>query len=261
MGNAFSLKNKRAVITGGLGLIGKEIVKSFLEADSETIILDINDRSGEKFISELREKNEKVFFEHFDITDFDKISEGIEWLEQKFGKKIDVWVNNAYPRTDDWRDKLEDITIESWRKNIDMHLNSYCICSNEIAKRMAQRGKGSIINVSSIQGVVAPDFGIYEGTDMTSPAAYTAIKGGILMYSKYLASYYGRYNVRVNVICPGGVFNNQPKEFLERYNNKTLLGRIARPEEIAKPIVFLASDAASYITGAVLMVDGGWTAI
>lgn len=260
MNNAFSLKGKRAVITGGLGLIGTEIAKGFLEAGSEIIILDINDKLGRKFVRELRTENKKFFFEHFDITNLDEIAKGIERLEQKFGA-IDIWVNNAYPRTTDWGNKLEKVRIESWRKNIDMQLNSYCICSNEIAKRMAQRCKGSIINISSIQGVVAPDFSIYEGTDMTSPAAYTAIKGGVLMYSKYLASYYGKYNVRVNVICPGGVFNNQPKEFLERYNKKTLLGRMAKPEEIAKPIVFLASDAASYITGAVLIVDGGWTTI
>ena len=250
MKNIFSLKNKLAVVTGGSGLIGKAILKTFAELKCEIINLDKNNTSDKNLIH----------FQYFDITDLENLAGNIKGIEDKFGP-IDIWVNNAYPRTEDWGNKLEDVTVDSWRKNIDMHLNSYCIASNEIAKRMAKRGKGVIINVSSIQGVVAPDFSIYEGTNMTSPAAYTAIKGGILMYSKYLASYYGNKNVRVNVVCPGGVYNNQPEMFLERYNKKTLLGRMAQPEEIAEPIAFLASEASSYITGAVLMIDGGWSAI
>jgi len=260
MDNLFSLKNKRAIVTGGLGLIGKAIAINLFKTGSETIILDINDELGSEFINKVNSSNNKVFFEYFDITKLEEISRNIAKIEKKYGS-IDIWINSAYPRTLDWGNKLEDISIESWRKNIDMQLNSYCICSNEIAKRMAKRKSGSIINVSSIQGVIAPDFSIYEGLNMTSPPAYTAIKAGILSYSRYLASYYGKHNVRVNVVCPGGVLNNQPEQFIEKYNKKTLLGRMAEPEEIAKPIIFLASDAASYITGAVLMIDGGWTTI
>lgn len=258
MSKFLKLKNKKVVVTGSLGLIGKAIVKSFAEELANVIILDIDDKKGHQFASEFKKKN--VYYEHFDITDLGNVKKNIASLEKKYGK-IDIWINNAYPRTKDWGNKLEDVTVESWRKNIDMQLNSYCICSNEIAKKMAKRKKGSIINISSIQGITAPDFSIYKGTNITSPPAYTAIKAGILMYSKYLASYYGKQNVRVNVICPGGVLYNQPEQFLKRYGKKTLLGRMANPDEIAKPIVFLASDAASYITGAVLMVDGGWTAI
>jgi NAD(P)-dependent dehydrogenase (short-subunit alcohol dehydrogenase family) len=119
----------------------------------------------------------------------------------------------------------------------------------------------SIINVSSIYGVVAPDFEIYSGTDMTSAAPYSAIKAGIINFSRYAASYYGKYGIRVNSICPGGVFDNQNKIFIENYSKRTPLGRLAKTAEIAAPILFLASDAASYITGATVMVDGGWTCI
>ncbi len=119
-----------------------------------------------------------------------------------------------------------------------------------------------IINVGSLYGVRAPDFRIYEGeAEITTPASYSAIKGGVAVYSKYLAGYYAPQNVRVNVVCPGGVFNYQPESFVEKYSKKTSLGRMAKPEEVAGPITFLASDAASYITGVVLMVDGGWNAI
>lgn len=260
MCNLFSLKNKRAVVTGGLGLIGKAVVMNLFKTGSETIILDINDEFGKEFVNKINSTSDRLFYEHFDITKLEDISRNIAKIEKKYGF-VDIWINSAYPRTRDWGNKLENISLESWRKNIDMQLNSYCICSNEIAKRMAKRKYGSIINVSSIHGVIAPDFSIYKGLNMTSAPAYTAIKGGVLSYSRYLASYYGKYNIRVNIVCPGGVFNNQSKQFIEKYNKRNLLGRMAEPEEIAKPIVFLASDAASYITGAVLMIDGGWTTI
>jgi len=256
--NDFSGQN--VVVTGGTGLLGTEIVKCFAAHNARTIIADINEGIAESLSKEIKASGGNANFITFDISELEVLSENITRIERAFGE-VDVWVNNAYPRTDDWSLKLEDVSVESWRKNIDMHLNSYCICSNEIAKRMARRKRGAIVNVGSIQSLVAPDFSIYEGTDMTSPAAYTAIKGGIATYSKYLASYYGKDNVRVNVVCPGGIFNNQSETFVERYSGRTLLGRMAKPEEIAAVIVFVSSGAASYMTGSVVVVDGGLTAI
>jgi len=125
---------------------------------------------------------------------------------------------------------------------------------------MKQNGGGSIINLASTYGVVAPDFSIYEGTAMTMPAAYSAIKGGIITFTKYLAIYYAPYKVRVNAISPGGVFDNQDPSFVEHYGKRTPLGRMARPAEIVGGAVYLASDASSYVTGHNLMIDGGWTA-
>ena len=256
----FNFHGKKVVVTGGVGLLGCEIVKCFATFNAHVIISDVNKADSIKLAEEIRKNNGDAEFYWFDQSNVAKIPEMIGGMENKYGA-IDVWVNNAYPHTVDWGNKLEDMSIESWQKNVDMHLNSYCICANEIAKRMAKRNQGVIINVGSIQSLVAPDFSIYEGTEMTSPAAYTAIKGGILMYSKYLASYFGKYNIRVNVVCPGGINNSQPEEFVDRYNKKTLLGRMAYPNDIAPAVMFLASDAASYITGAVLAVDGGLTAI
>jgi NAD(P)-dependent dehydrogenase (short-subunit alcohol dehydrogenase family) len=124
---------------------------------------------------------------------------------------------------------------------------------------MRKQEQGVILNFSSIYGVVGPNFNIYEGTEMTMPAAYSAIKGGIVNFTRYLAAYYGKYNIRVNCISPGGVSDNQNENFIKEYNKLTPLGRMAMPDEIAKAALFLISDESSFITGHNLIVDGGWT--
>ena len=174
---------------------------------------------------------------------------------------MDVWVNCAYPRTDDWGNVVEKLSLDSWKKNVDMHLNGTAWLNRSVALIMKEQRSGSIINMSSIYGVVGNDFTVYDGTDMTSPMAYSAIKGGINSLTRYLASYFGPFNVRVNSVCPGGVFNHQAPAFVKSYSNKTPLKRMGKPDEIAAVVLFLASDAASYITGSNIMVDGGWTAI
>ena len=132
--------------------------------------------------------------------------------------------------------------------------------ARDVAELMKVNGvKGNIITVGSIYGMVGPDFGVYSGTEMTMPAAYSAIKGGIINYSRYLATYYGDAGIRVNCICPGGVYNNQDSEFVRKYSERTPLGRMAKPEEIASSVLFLASDASSYVHGETFLVDGGWT--
>src|SRR3546814_18777232 len=181
------------------------------------------------------------------------------WVAQGYAG---IWVNAAYPRTADWATSRQDVfDAKSWRTNVDLQMNSYCLLSAAVAAAMAQRGSGSIVNVASIYGVVGPDFTIYEGLEMTTPPAYSAIKGGIIGYTRYLASFYAARGVRVNAVAPGGVMNNQPSAFAGNYARRTPMGRMAEAADIAWPVVFLASDAASYITGVVLPIDGGWTAI
>lgn len=253
----FSLKKQTVFVTGGMGLIGREIVHALMQAEGNVVILDVNDEVGEKFKHELKKSGYLVNYEHFDVTDLKKIDKRVDGLHKKYGR-IDVWVNAAYPRTSDWGDKLENVNIISWQKNIEIHMNSYCWISRKVCLIMKkQKNGGSLINFGSIYGVVAPDFNIYKGTDMTTPAAYAAIKGGIINFTRYLASYFGKYNVRVNNICPGGVYNKQNKQFIDNYSRKTPLSRLGKPEEIATATLFLASDASSYVTGATIMVDGG----
>lgn len=255
----FRLDGKNAVVTGGAGLLGKEAVTALAQAGAYVIIADVDDTKGISFAADLTACGLKVGYFHFDITDITGIKENMEKIVKKYGV-IDIWVNMAYPRTKDWGAKVEDIKPESWQKNVDMHLNSYSLSSKYAAEIMKAKG-GSIINFSSIYGVVGADFSVYEGTPMTMPMAYSAIKAGIINVGRYLASYFGKYDVRVNTVCPGGIFDNQNPIFVDNYSKRTPLGRMARPDEIASIVVFLASEASSYITGVVIIVDGGWTAI
>ena len=126
---------------------------------------------------------------------------------------------------------------------------------------MKNKNHGSIVNMASVYGIVGPDFSVYEGTEMTMPAAYAAIKGGIVNFTRYLSSYFGKNNIRVNAVSPGGVFNNQPNQFVENYIRKVPLQRMAKPDDISPAVVFLLSDDSSYITGQNIAIDGGWTAI
>ena len=250
----FSLKGKTAFVTGGLGLIGSEISKGLVDAGAKVVIL------GKQSKRKTTHIGENVSYEMFDVSDLRKIDKKIDELNKKY-KRIDIWVNSAYPRTPDWGNNVEKLKLSSWQKNVDMHLNSYSWISRKVCLLMKKRKSGSLINISSIFGVVGNDFMVYKGTKLTSPMAYSAIKGGIVNLTRYLASYFGKYNIRVNTVCPGGIFDNQNKRFVENYSDKTPLKRMGNPQEVASAVLFLASDAASYITGATIMVDGGWTAI
>ena len=244
----FSIKNKIIVVTGGNGLLGKKMVSNFRGNGAIAISVDI------KF--DKQDKDDFVM----DITNQDSVKNVVNLILTKYNK-IDGWVNNAYPRTSDWGNKFENIQLDSWRKNVDMHLNGYFICCQVVLEQMKKQGFGSLINMSSIYGQIAPDFTIYEGTEMTMPAAYSAIKGGINNFTRYLASYYGKYQIRINTISPGGIFDNQPESFVNSYNSKVPLKRMGNPEDIVSAVFYLLTDESSYITGHNLVVDGGWSII
>lgn len=244
------LNNKNVIVTGGDGLLGQAMVKEINAQGGRAIIADIN---GTTDLSKNRIQ--------LDITDEASIK---SLFATSLAQKITIhgWVNNAYPRTSDWGNKFEDISFPSWQKNVDLQLNSYFLCAQYVLQYMRTEGvKGSLINLGSIYGSVGPDFSIYDGTEMTMPAGYAAIKGGIANLGRYLASYYGPHGIRVNTVSPGGIFNHQAADFVAAYERKTPLGRMGKPEDIAPAIAFLLSDKASYITGQNLLIDGGWTAI
>jgi NAD(P)-dependent dehydrogenase (short-subunit alcohol dehydrogenase family) len=244
-----NLKHKIIVVTGGSGLIGKAILADIKLHGAIGINAEINlaDDINNGVVG-------------CDVTKQISIENAIEKILNTYGT-IDGWVNNAYPRTTDWGNKFEKIAVDSWAKNVDMQLNSIFTTCQAVSKIMTKQQKGSIVNISSIYGVVGPDFSIYDGTEMTMPAAYSAIKGGVVNFTRYLASYIGRSGVRVNCVSPGGIFDKQNSNFVNNYAKKVPLGRMGLPEDIAPSVSFLLSDASSYITGHNLIVDGGWTAI
>jgi NAD(P)-dependent dehydrogenase (short-subunit alcohol dehydrogenase family) len=244
-----SLKGKIIIVTGGNGLLGKELIGKINETGGFSINLDIN-----------HETTDDLSLIKCDITKTSDVISAIEKIVIKY-KKIDCLVNNAYPRTKDWGLKFEDIPIESWKLNVDFQLNSYFFISQTVSKQMLLSNSGSIVNIASIYGVVGPDFNIYEGTSMTMPAAYSAIKGGLISFTKYLASYLGPNNIRVNAVSPGGIFDNQNPIFVNNYNNKVPLRRMGNPDDIIPAIIFLLSEDAKYITGQNLIIDGGFTSI
>ncbi len=244
------LDGKVIIVIGSNGLIGKEVIKKLDASNCKIIEADINS-----------EVPSKRFFK-LDIANNNSIDELIKHAMDLYGR-IDGLVNLAYPRTKDWGLKFENIPFSSWRENVDLQLNSNFYLIQKVIEIMKKQKSGSIVNIASIYGVVGNDFSLYEEFGGTSPAAYSAIKGAIINLTRYLASYYGSYNVRVNCVSPGGVLDEEKQNpsFIERYSAKSPMKRLGRPDEMAGPIKFLLSEDSSYITGHNLLVDGGWTAI
>jgi NAD(P)-dependent dehydrogenase (short-subunit alcohol dehydrogenase family) len=243
-----SLRDKIIIVTGGSGLLGKEIIKDLEAKGAIAINADIS------VTTDFQKKTMNV-----DITSTESIVKAIKLVTDFYGR-IDGLVNNAYPRTKDWGTKFEDITYDSWQKNVDMQMNTTFLFIQKIIPELLKT-KGSIVNMTSIYGVVGNDLTIYENTNIQTAAPYSAIKGGVINFSRYLASYYGRQGVRVNCVSPGGIFDNQHEVFVSNYENKVPMGRMGNPDDIAPAVSFLLSNEAKYITGQNLIVDGGWTAI
>ncbi|MDD5005752.1 MAG: SDR family oxidoreductase [Candidatus Omnitrophica bacterium] len=257
----FILKNKVVFVTGGAGLIGSEISIALSCAGADTVILDTNSKKGLSLQNQILKSGHKASYEYFDISKLESLEKNMDKLLKKY-KTMDAWINAAYPKTNDWGNSIEKVRLSSWRKNVDMHLNSYSWTSRYAALIMKKnKTKGTIVNLGSIYGVQGSDFNLYEGTPMTSPMAYAAIKGGIVNLARYMAAYFGKYGIRINTVCPGGIFNKQNGRFVRNYNKRVPLGRMCKPEEVASVVLFLTSDASSYITGATIMVDGGLTVV
>jgi len=263
----FSLKNKTAIVTGALGLIGKEHCRALTEAGANVVVADIDEQKCEMLAKSL--STESIGF-NMDVTKPESIKSVRDKVLEKFGH-IDVLVNNAAindmfenPKAASEQSKFENYPLELWQKSVDVNLTGVFLCSQILGFEMAKQKSGSIINIASTYGITAPDQSLYKQKDGTQsfykPPAYSATKGAVIMFTKYLAAYWGKNSVRVNTLTPGGVENNQDEFFIEKYAAKTPLGRMAKPSDYKGALIFLASDASSYMTGADLVVDGGWTA-
>ena len=264
--NIFSLKNKVAVVTGAVGLIGKQHCYALSEAGANIVVCDIDKNKCEQLAKELNTKSIGI---ETDITKPESVKNLKEKILNEFGK-IDILVNNAAindmfenPLMAAELSMFENYPLDMWQKSIDVNLTGTFLCSQILGNEMAKTGKGSIINIASTYGIVAPDQSIYKRKDGSQSfyksAAYPVTKGAVISFTKFLAAYWGNKGVRVNTLSPGGVENNQDEFFIENYSAKTILGRMAKPTDYKGAIIFLSSDASEYMTGANLIVDGGWT--
>lgn len=263
----FSLKNKVAIVTGALGLIGKNHCKALVEAGANVIVCDLNQTECNKFAASLPKKSIGI---SADITNKESVIELKTKALNEFGE-IDILVNNAAindmfenPQAAVEQSKFENYPLEMWKKSLDVNVTGMFLCSQVIGSEMAEQNNGSIINIASTYGIVAPDQSLYINQDGTQSfyksAAYPVTKGAVISFTKFLAAYWGSKNVRVNTLSPGGVENNQDDYFIDNYSKRTPLKRMAQPDDYKGALIFLASDASNYMTGANLVVDGGWTA-
>jgi NAD(P)-dependent dehydrogenase (short-subunit alcohol dehydrogenase family) len=263
----FSLREKVAVVTGALGLLGKQHCHALAEAGASVVVSDLNEIECAKFASSLPGLALGI---SADITHKKSVKDLKEKILSNYGK-IDILVNNAAindkfedPLTAIEESKFENYPVEIFKKSLDVNVTGMFLCSQVLGTEMAKRGYGSIINVASTYGIVAPDQSIYinEKGEQTfyKSAAYPVTKGAVISFTRFLAAYWGNRGVRVNTLTPGGVEDNQDEFFVKNYSAKTPLGRMAHPNDYKGALIFLASDASSYMTGANLIVDGGWTA-
>jgi NAD(P)-dependent dehydrogenase (short-subunit alcohol dehydrogenase family) len=262
----FKLDGKTAIVTGALGLLGKEHCRALSEAGANVIVCDILGRECEDFAKELPCESLGL---SMDISNRDSVINCKNVILSSFGK-IDILVNNAAindmvenPLSASEESKFENYPVELFRKVLDVNVTGMFICSQVFGSVMANNRMGSIINISSTYGITAPDQSLYIKPDGSraffKSAAYPTAKSAVLGFTRFLAAYWGKNGVRVNALSPGGVENGQEDYFVHNYTKRTPIGRMALKTDYKGAIVFLASDASSYMTGANLVVDGGWT--
>jgi len=254
------LKDKVVVVTGGAGLIGQEFVRAVIEQNGIAIIADINKNEGQRVSNELSDKlkSNKIDFFELDITSKKSLQECIGYLDNKYGR-IDALVNNAYPRNKNYGRHFFDVEYDDFVENLGMNLGG-CITPSQLFSLYFQnQGYGNIINISSIYGVIAPKFEIYDNTEMTMPVEYSAIKSGMLHLTKYMAKYFKGKNIRVNAISPGGILDSQPEEFLKKYNQECSTKGMLNGGDLNGALIFLLSDMSMYINGQNVVVDDGFS--
>ncbi len=249
--------NKKAFVLGGSGLIGSAVIKKLSKYGCKIVNLDTKN-----------DKKLKCSFLKFDCTN-KKIQQNYSKVVKKFGFP-DIFINCSYPKTNDWKiNNFEKIKLQSLQSNLDKQLTLSSFLIREVAEtNRKNKKKCNIVLLSSIYGLVGQDISIYEGTNVTENVSYSIIKGAIISLTKQMCSYYTKFGIRVNNVCPGGVLDVNNKKnsisynrLLKNYSKRSPIKRMAFPDEIANPIVFLASDDSSYISGISLVVDGGWTSI
>ena len=261
----FSVSNKNIVITGSSGLLGNYYAMILAERGSNLALIDIDTKNSEKIKKEFNGNSQKIKIYKCDLRKPNDIINTFKKIQKDFGF-LDVLINNAaFGSKDTFHVKnfkdYEKHPLDLWKKAFEVNIDAVHLCTQNALGMMKKRRSGSIINISSNYGIVGPSFETYENENLWTPPGYAVTKGAIINFTRYIANLYGKYNIRCNTFSPSGVKTEMlSKRFVKRYSSKNAFGRMASPDDYAGPILFLCSDASKYMTGANLVVDGGWTA-
>ena len=264
----FSLANKVVVVTGGAGLLGQVFCQALVDVGAHVAIVDLDLVSAETAAKKITKSDaQKVVAFESDITSPESVTQMVANVVKQLGR-IDVLVNNAASKgssLDAFFESFEDYSLKTWREVMSVNIDGLFLVAQAVGKQMKKQGGGSIIQTSSIYGVVAPDQRIYEGSEyngraINTPAVYSASKAAVNGLTNYLSTYWASSKIRVNSLTPGGIASGQNDEFNKKYSNRVPLGRMGEASELVGALIYLASDASSYVTGQNLIVDGGLSA-
>ncbi|NMB82157.1 MAG: SDR family oxidoreductase [Ignavibacteria bacterium] len=266
--NPFDINGKRIAIIGATGLLGSRYVDYLSSLGATVIIGDVDSEKCDMLSGKMNCEGKKTLPVQLDNTDENSIVNFFEIIKKEFGG-LDVIINNAQIKPEGFYAPFEKYTKGTLSKVIDGNLIGVAIACREACKIFTEAGKGVIVNVTSTYGIVAADQRLYDGVQniyfpdekFSSPVSYAISKAGVVQLTKYLASYYREKNIRVNCLTPGGVFDNHDEVFNRQYSYRTLIGRMANRDEYNGAVLFLCSNASSYMTGANLIIDGGWSVI
>lgn len=267
--SSFDLSGKVAIVTGSAGLLGFGFCRTLAVAGASVVLSDNNTSANEELAAKLVEEGQNAFPVTTDIADPDSVK-SLVTQTLKRNKRLDILVNSAAldPKFDpEHQDQhvsnFENFALDDWNQALHVNLTGMFLVTQAAVRPMLDQKGGVIVNICSTYGLVAPDQRIYQREnqkDLYKPVYYSVTKAGVLGFTRYLAGYYAGKNIRVNALTPGGVYNQHDEVFVKKYADRTMLGRMADRSEMNSALLFLASDASSYMTGANLVVDGGWTA-
>jgi NAD(P)-dependent dehydrogenase (short-subunit alcohol dehydrogenase family) len=258
----FDLTGRTAIVTGGAGLLAVEHATALSMHGAAIVLVDVNKEKCDEAVAKLSANNINAVSKYCDVTSSQSWKELLYEVINSFGK-VDILINNAgftnQSRSANFDASFENFPLGDWNAIMNVNLTGTFLGCQVIGKQMLKQGKGTIINMASLYGVVSPNHRIYPGTGITQPVAYSVSKHGVIGLTKYLATLWADKGVRVNALTPGGIYNNHQNLFLERFEQLNPVGRMSNKNELQGAIVFLASDASSHVVGHNLIVDGGWT--
>ena len=264
----FSLTGKVAVVTGGAGLLGQVFCQALVTAGANVAIIDLDKQAADKTATTIEKaETQKVIAVECDITSPESVSAMVKTVVTQLGG-IDILLNNAASKgsnLDQFFAPFENYSLQAWREVMAVNIDGLFLVAQSVGSQMKKQGGGSIIQVSSIYGVVAPDQRIYQGSEyngrpINTPAVYSVSKAAVLGLTSYLSTYWADSKIRVNTLTPGGIESGQNSEFNQKYSNRVPLGRMGEASELTGALIYLASDASSYVTGQNIIVDGGLSA-